>query len=358
MTTDLYLAATPAFEVDGQASGELARDLAWLEVAHDTRGLRTLAASFVGSSPQARPGATDYLDGRLDFGRALVCSIGPAGEHRYVFRGTVSGLEVRYREGEVPLVTVRAEDALMRLRMTRRSRTYEQVTDAEIAEMIAREHGLTAEVDADGPTYDVVQQFNQTDLAFLRERADRIAAEIWADGSTLGFATRDRRSGTELTLVRGNHLIDVEAVADLAHMRSEVQVSGFDAADRSVIDERADGSVLAAQGAGGTTGVDVLARALGSRPTARVRSAPLAAPEARAWAAAEMSRRGRGFVQVTGTTSGSADMVVGSRLTLERMGAPFDGSGYVVTALRHTYERRNGFRTWFAAERATVGGPA
>jgi phage protein D len=67
-----------------------------------------------------------------------------------------------------------------------------------------------------------------------------------------------------------------------------------------------------------------------------------------------MLRRARSFVTVAGTSRGSADMVVGSKLTLENTGHPFAGSGYYVTRVRHTYDVRNGFRTHFEAERATI----
>ena len=97
----------------------------------------------------------------------------------------------------------------MRLRMTRRMRTYNQVTDADVAAELAREHGLRPQVDADGPRYDVVQQLNQSDLAFLRERARLVQAEVWADGRTLHFTARAHRQGTELTLVRGQPLLSV-----------------------------------------------------------------------------------------------------------------------------------------------------
>ena len=101
----------------------------------------------------------------------------------------------------------------MRLRMTRRMRTYTEVTDADIAQPIADEHGLQADVDVDGPRYDVVQQLNQSDLAFLRERARLVQAELWCTGRTLHFSSRPRRRGTELTLVRGNELLSVAAAA-------------------------------------------------------------------------------------------------------------------------------------------------
>jgi phage protein D len=85
-----------------------------------------------------------------------------------------------------------------------------------------------------------------------------------------------------------------------------------------------------------------------------VREVPLKSTEAADWVRAEMLRRSRSFVTLSGTTRGSADMVVGSKLTLARTGHPFEGPGYYVTHVRHTYDLQNGFRTNFEAERATM----
>src|SRR5262249_30767976 len=104
---------------------------------------------------------------------------------------------------------------------------------------------------------------------------------------------------------------------------------------------------------GGRTGPDVLQRAFGERVSFRVREVPLTSGEARAWARAEMLRRARGFVRVSGTTRGSPDMIVGSKLTLERVGGPFSGDGYYVTRVCHTYGS-HGHRTTFEAERPTL----
>ena len=84
----------------------------------------------------------------------------------------------------------------MRLRMTRRMRTYTKVTDADIVDQIASEHGLQTDATVDGPRYDVVQQLNQSDLAFLRERARLVQAELWCTGRTLHFRSRTSRRGT------------------------------------------------------------------------------------------------------------------------------------------------------------------
>jgi phage protein D len=358
MADALLAAVAPVFKVDGTPAGEVGQDLLRVEIEHTTRGLATLRAQLQ-ATPTASgvDGESIYLDGSvLDFGGRLEVSIGPPGDERIVFRGAVSAIEATFEEAHSPRVSVFAEDELMALRMTRRTRTYRHSTDAAIARAIADAHKLQASATADGPTYDLVQQANTTDLAFLRERARRVQAELWVEDGTLHFASRAQRAGTDVTLVRGRDLLAVQVRADLAHQRSRVRVSGYDAQRRQPIDEVADDGAIRAETSGGRSGPAVLERAFGRRDTQRVRDVPLAGAEAAAWARAEMLRRSRSFVTVVGTTNGTPQLAVGSRVTLDRVGAVFGGPAYYATRVTHTYDLRSGHRTHFEAERPTVGG--
>jgi phage protein D len=359
-TTEPALSATsPVFTVGGQTARELGRDCLRLEVEEDTRGLRTmevhLAATGVGAP--GPPGRMLHLESQeLDFGSRIQVSVGPPDGQRIVFDGVVSAIEAVFADGAPPAVVIRAEDALMRLRMVRRAHTFTNVTDGGIADAVAGFHGLDSSVaiGPDVPTYPVVQQFNQSDLAFLRERARLVEAEIWCDGQTLHMATRPNRAGTELTLVQGGSLLAARLCADLAHQRTTVTVTGYDASARGVIEQEAGGDVIRAEATGGRTGPQVVDLALGTSAAFRVREVPLDQTQARAWARAEMLRRGRRFVTVSGLTRGSPDMVVGSRLTLVDVGQPFDGGGYYATRVRHTFDHTSALRTHFEAERPTV----
>jgi len=357
-TDSQYGSQAPVFKIDGEVKGELARDLTLLEVEETTAGLKTLRACFGNWGP--RPGSADpgfrYLDGQiLDFGKTLEVSLGPLSAARVVFKGKLSALEAELGEGSEPQMIVLAEDRLMDLRMTRRFRSYENQSDADIAQALASEHGLTPAVDAPGPTYKIVQQWNQSDLAFLRERAGMIQAEVWVDDTTLSFKARGSRTGTELTLVQGAALLSASIRADLAHQRTKVHASGYDADARDVIDEEAGGDAVSAEVSGGRTGPDVLQNAFGDRVSYRTRQVPLTSEEATAFAKAEMLRRARAFVTLSGVATGQPDMIVGSKLSLERVGPPFEGGGYYVTRVLHRYDLSTGFRSHFDAERATLG---
>lgn len=353
----LLSSATPVFRVDGARDGGLARDLVRLEIDEDASGMKRLAARFTAWGPAVRDGEEGELwfdRAVIDFGKRLAVAIGPTGNDRTIFEGAISALEADQREGREPQLVVFAEDDLMRLRLKHRFKTYTEVTDADIARAIAGEHGLTPDIDVDGPTHPVVQQWNISDLAFLRERARLLQADLWTAEGKLGFKTRDKRDGAALTLVMGGDLLRLEARADLAHQRSEAIVSGYDIDGRDAIDETADSSVAAAEAGDGQKGLDLLEQAFGSTTTFRAREAPAGAEAARAWAKAELMRRARRFVTVKGVTSGSPELMVGGRIALQRVAAPFLGGGYYVTRVTHTYDLLDGHRTAFEAERATV----
>jgi phage protein D len=357
MTDTLLSVAAPVFSVAGEAVPGMARDCVRLVVDEGVEGLRTLEVHLVatGVGSAGPPGELLHLDGsEFDFGTDLTVAVGSDATQQTVFDGTVSGLEVVLGDSEQPYVVVLAEDRLMQLRMTHRMRSYTKVTDADVARQIAGDHGLDAETSVDGPRYDVLQQLNQSDLAFLRERARLLQADLWCSGKTLHFSDRSARKGQQVTLVHGAELLTCRISADLAHQRTRVTVGGYDARTKAVIDEHADADTINAEASAGRTGPMVLEKALGARPSFRVREVPLTTAEASAWARAQMLRRSRRFVIAAGVTRGTPELTVGTQLRLELVGAPFEGDGYYVTRVTHTYDNEHGLRTAFEAERPTL----
>jgi phage protein D len=357
MTEELFSNARPVFSVDGEDISDLARDVIYLSVTENVDGLKSLQARFVAIGPVIGRDTESllYLDGRsVDFGKNLKVTIGPLSRQRFIFDGFISALEIQFDEAQEPEFCLKAEDRLMDLRMTRRSRTFEEMTDAQIVQDIANEHGLEPRVDAQGPSYNQIQQCNMSDLAFLRDRARLLQAEVWVDDQSLNFFTRDKRQGTSLTLIRGTDLINVRASADLAHQRTEVHVNGYDADNVEAIDESAGEQAISSEVVGGRTGISILKKSFGERVSNRVMEVPLNSDEATNWAEAEMRRRARRFVTVNAVARGMPDLMVGSVLNLEQLGEPFNGDGYYVTKVQHTFNLNEGHRTSFEAERATI----
>ena len=357
--TDVALLATnsPVVRVNGTTVADLARDAIRVEIEDAIGAIRSLRLHLHPLFPREGSGtsAVEYLDGTpLDFGASIDVTLGPNGDQQRLFEGSISALQVSYEDGDTPHVSVYAEDALLKLRVTTRSRTYKRGTDADAIRAVVQAHGLTARVDASGPTYDVIQQIATDDLSFVQSRAARLGAEVWCNGKEVHVATRDQINGPAITLTQGSNLLAVTARADLADQRHGATLSGFDAKGRRSIEATGAISLVQAEITGGRTGPQLFGSAYGEQPARHTNRVPIASDQADAWVKAATLRRARRFVRVTGTTAGTPTLVVGARITLKDVGKPFDGGGYFVTRTLHTYDLHHGHRTSFDAERPNV----
>ncbi len=349
----------PVFTVDGQVEPSLQDALLSLEVSDDVLGMARLEGRFENwGHPPGGGGDVGYMffdGGVVAFGKKLEVNMGPEGGSRTVFSGRVTALGARFGEAQVPELSILAEDPLQFLRMTRRTRTYENVTDAQVARLLAEAHNLKAEVDAPGPTHRTLVQLGQTDLAFLRERAQSIDAQLWMENEQLMFKARSRRDGGALVLALGGTLSRFEVLADLAHQVSELRSHGYDVAAKEDPDQTAAAEpLLEPEARGARTGASIFQQAFGQRTEHILERALSSNDEADAHAQAALRARGRAFVRCRGETHGTAEMRVGSRLRIEGVGPVFTGT-YFATQVTHRYDRMRGFRTHFEAERPAVG---
>ena len=350
-----FYASTPTLKVDGTEKAALAVQLNSVFVEETTLGLFRCEATF--SNWGTKDDHADFLffdRQTLDFGKEFSVEFGPPSSQTPLFKGRVTGLEAHYPKSSEPLLTVLAEDRFQDLRMERRTRSFNDMSDSDVFSQIASQHGLTPQVDVDGPTYRVLTQVNQSDLAFLRERAAAIDAELWVDDRTLHAQARTRRDTGTVTLRYGSSLIDFSALADLSHQRTTVRVSGWDVAGKSALDEEAGESVVSAELEGLRSGSAVLGQALAERNERVTCSVPLSQTEAKAMAEARYRARARRFVTARGAADGNPSIRVGSTLDLAGLGPLFDGKYYVRLA-RHAFDRENGYRTSFEVERPGLG---
>ncbi len=358
MSEVLFISSRPRINLDGHPADAMVRDLVQLELRADAQGMGRLRLLLAARGPGDGGGEAErlnWLDGRSPrLGSELQIEIDGADDGTLVYRGRVSLIGARFVAGSPPLAELQAEDRLWDLRQTRRIKSWENQDIGGIARQIASAHGLSADVQAGGPTWALRQQWNETDLAFLRACCAAVGAELWLDDRRLHIATREQRPGGETTLVMSKELIALQIDADLAQQRSSVAVSGFDAGAKDGVEASADSGSLGGLAAGGTSGLSALEQGFGVRKTQRLHDTPLNREQAEARAKAELRRRAQGFVRARGTTTGSARLQVGSRLRLERVGALFDGDGYVVAELLQRFDAIEGFRTEFVAERGCI----
>jgi phage protein D len=345
--------ARPRFSVGGREQGGLADALLSLLVEETVEGLYRCEAAFGNWGPKNGRNDFLYFDRRLlEFGKTLKIEL----DSETLFEGRISALEGLFPAGGSPSIAVLAEDRFQDLRMTRRTRTFASSSDADVVRQIASDHGLSPDVSLSGPTHKVLAQLNQSDLAFLRERARALGAEVWVSGSTLAATPRTDRTARPLTLKHGADLREVRVIADLAGQRSSVDVAGWDVAGKSALKETASETALGGELANQDGGATVLRTAFAARKEAVADAVPLTSAEARAWAESVFRQRARRFLVAHGTAQTLGGLRVGATVKLEELGPLFSGSFYV-SEVRHVFDGAEGLRTNFIAERPGLGRP-
>ncbi len=348
-------AAPPRFEIAGQSIPALGDGVQGMLVEETSDGMARCEATFGNWGPRNGGVGFLYFDRTLlDFGKAIKIETGAGRAAGVVFDGRVMAIEGRYGRDRAPEILVLAEDRLQDLRMTRRTRTFENVSDSDVFQQVASGHGLQVDANVNGPTYKVLAQVNQSDLAFLRERARAIGAELWMEGTTLHLQARASRTGTPVPLAYGQGLLEFAVMADLSGQASGFTVSGWDVAGKQAVSSQATDSALGGEIGNDQSGSRALAAAFGTRDQQVVHELPLAADEARALAQAYYRRAARRFVTGNGVASGDARVRVGATLDLSGLGTLFDGKYYVSRA-RHVFDRVKGYRTLFEVERPGLG---
>lgn len=264
------------------------------------------------------------------------------------------GIEAAFPEGAPPEINILAEDRFQDLRMTRRTRTFDDSSDSDALTQIANDHGLTPDISIDGPSYKVLAQVNQSDLAFMRERTRAIGAELWIEDRTLHAASRSDRAGETIELSHGAQLREFSALADLAGQRTSVTVSGWDVSAKDTLSYEADDSVIGSELNGDTSGVSILSSALGDRKETLAHTMPLTSNEAQSYAEAFFRMSCRRFVVGRGVAETSSSLRVGTFVNLKKLGPLFSGK-YYLAEVRHVFDSAKGIRTEFTAERPGIG---
>lgn len=343
--------ARPVIAIDDREDSSLSDGLISLVITEDASGLYRCEATF--GNWAATDASPDYLffdRKKLDFGKGFKVKY----DGDTLFDGKIMALEGQFSDRGPRNIVVLAEDRFQDLRMTRRTRTFEDVSDSDVFSRIANDHGLSPNVDVTGPTHKVLAQVNQSDLAFMRERARTLDAEIWMDGSKLFVKSHTGRDGGTRKMVYGRELYEFSVLADLAHQRTSVYVNGWDVSGKTGLQYEATDAVVGNELNGGVSGASILQKAFGARKESIAHTVPLTAQEAQTEAESYFKLMARRFVVGRGVCDASSKMRVGAYVELDAVGKLFNGK-YYLTEVRHLFDFAHGIRTAFKVERPGLG---
>jgi phage protein D len=349
--------ARPTIRVNGAESERVTGLLLAMELTEQESGLSALELRL--SNVASLNSGTSELafedESSLKFGDKIAVYAGGESSPTEIFSGLVTGLEADFPANGSPTLSALAEDRLQEARTKRRTRTFESSSLADIARLIAADHGLTPVISGFDTTLPVEVQMNESDLAFLRRLLARYDGDLQVVGDDLQIAPRGEVRRNEVDLAMHSQLRRATVLADLAHQASEVTVTGWDAGRGERFTGRSTG-VHPGPGQG-RAARDVLLETVPWRSMQMSHFAISTSDEAGVVADRLMDDRQRRFVTLHGTAEGNPAVRVGSHVTLTGLGPRFSNT-YYVTSCRHRFDLQAGYETDFTAECGFLGSPA
>lgn len=347
----------PQIFVDGREQEDLRQGLLALSIVETTAGLYRCEATIGNYGATASGSDFLYFDRKtFDFGKPFKVVLNDG----VLFDGRITALEAQFPAASPATLVVLAEDRFQDLRMTRRTRTFADVSDADVFNRLAEQHGLAKGVHLTGGVHKVLAQLNQSDLAFLRERARAVGAELWIEIATDGRATlkactrSDRTSGTPVKLGWRNELQEFTVLADLAGQRTSVSATGWDPGAKAQLRHEATDAAIRSEVDRDESGPSLLRDKLGERKESIAHTVPLDAQEAQARATSYFQMTARRFVVGRGIARTDPRLRVGSWVDLDGLGPLFTGK-YYLSEVRHRFDGARALRTEFIAERPGLG---
>jgi uncharacterized protein len=271
--------------------------------------------------------------------------------------GTLESIEPHYPAEGAPSLGVRLVNRLKLLKDQQKTKTWTNVSTADIAQSIARDHNLqivtsTHKNDDDGPQPYVLQQ-NQYDIVFLMQRARRIGYEIWLqDDDTLYFGpSTPGDGGGTITYKLGFHrsMIDYSPHLTMSNQVGTVQVTARDQLSKATFSGQATRADIGLNQDLETFVTDTI-----RSQTKTVSNMPLHVNGQAQQLAREVMRNiMQEMLTATINCPGLPGIRAGTMVEITDVGSRFEGP-YFVTASTHTIDD-SGYKTSFTARRENYG---
>jgi len=308
--------------------------------------------TFSIASSDVQDQQSSWVDNQDQFsvGKMVEIKMGYAGQLASLIVGEITALEPEFVTSRLPVLKVRGYDRRHRLQRGRKTRTFLQQKDSDIASQIGADARLSVQATDSGTSLDYVLQANQTDWEFLCGRARLIRYEVVVQDKTLFFRPAGNDQSEVLTLDMENDLLEFYPRLSSAGQATEVKVQAWSAKDKKMLlgDSKA-GDEVSTMG-GQSSGAACADSAFGAAVEVILDRPVGAQAEADQLAKARFNDLVLEFISGEGVCRGRTDLRAGKVIKIDGIGQRFGGQ-YYVTAAVHRYSPGRGYLTEFVVRR-------
>ncbi|MET0863304.1 MAG: VgrG-related protein [Nakamurella sp.] len=272
-----------------------------------------------------------------------------------LIEGEITALEAEY-DSTGTYTVIRGYDQAHRLFRGRRTETYVQSTASDVATKVAQRAGLTVgNIEATSTVFDHLSQGGVTDWEFLESLAKQIGYEIAVKNGKFEFrkppkadaapAAGKAEAENPLVLRLGTDLLRFRSLVTAAEQVKEVQARGWDLAQKKALIATAPAKTTSAVLA--TVNPADIAKTFNDPVYVASDTAYRSQAEVDGAAAAIAEQIAGAFAEFEGVSRGNPKLQAGTPVSIDNVGAPFDGK-YTVTTSHHRWDPTTGYTTAFS----------
>lgn len=245
-------------------------------------------------------------------------------------------------------VEIRGYDRLHKLKLGKRTKTYQEIKDSDLVMELASNWGLQGNAEITETVIPHLYQNNRSDFDLLEERAARLRFEFSVDDKILNF-TKSGEAQTATTILEyGADFTNFKANYRAVYQGDQVDVKSWDYKNKELIEASAKAGQEISKMEALETGVDATKKTLGSAGVSVLKSLAVDKDEAEAIALAEFNRNVSNSVKAVIRLTGNPELRRSKTVKLIKLNR-YSGTYYIYKA-EHTLNTC-GYYTEFHARR-------
>ena len=264
-------------------------------------------------------------------GGKIEVRLGYHGETETVFVGLIVAYGVKVRKNGCVL-SLECRDEAIRMTRHRRSRVFNDVTDAEVFDDVLGEYGLDRTVAATAPRLPQVVQYQATDWDLIVSRADANGHVVAVADGVVTVGPPDIVATPVVSAQYGATVLELDAEIDARWQTGGVTTMSWDPEEQKPLTAEASEPTLPDSG---NLEASELAEVIGSDPEVLRHGGAIGDPELQAWADSQLLRGRLAKVRGRVRFPGFAGVGAGDMVELNGIGEELSGA-HVVSGVRQT----------------------
>jgi len=282
----------------------------------------------------------------FDIGKEISISMGFDKDIKEVFIGEIIRIDYIF-ENATSLVELICYDKLFKLSRMRYSRPFVKMKDSDIAKKMASEAGLKFDIEATSRVHEYIFQNNESNLDFLRRRAERLGYELDIENGKMIFkSARYKNKKPIISLVWRKELSEFKLKLDSSEVVEEIVVTSWDPIKKETIEEVTKaGDEIKVISAKKMATKEVKKKLKNKAKIYKIDIPNLQNAEAKEIGKSKLTSSSIKFLTARGVCRGEPLIKAGKVIKILGIGEKFSGEYYIVSC-EHVYSG-DSFKTFF-----------